>query len=307
MGRAAGPPLAECSTHGESWAPRRRLPGRGTTMLVPLLLLLPSAAPASSASPARCNATTDTTCPTAAACCESSFSVGGWGCSVNVPALVNASAGCGDGLGARPSVCCKSGPGDEPSAKLPNVLVIGDSVSICYTTGQDGSPVYVQELLKDVAQVQHGPWDVSDGGAGDTAAGVACLDTWLRTQRQTVVKWDLILFNFGLHDMTNTSHCEALYRSQLTNITARLAALGTKLIYVTTTPFMPLRQQGNMVVEDMNKIARSVVGAHKIPVRLPAQRRPHTHDDFALKLWSLALLITARHNCCCFGCSLLIL
>jgi hypothetical protein len=99
------------------------------------------------------------------------------------------SRGCGDGLGS--PMCCKSGPGDEPSTELPNVLVIGDSVSICWTTGQDGSPVYVQKLLATEAKVQHGPWDVSDGGAGDTAGGVACLDYWIRTQRQTVVKWDL--------------------------------------------------------------------------------------------------------------------
>lgn len=67
------------------------------------------------------------------------------------------------------------GPGKAPSSSLPNVLVIGDSVSIGYVGG-------VEEILKPVAQVQHGPWDVSDGGAGDTATGVACLDRWLVTQ-----------------------------------------------------------------------------------------------------------------------------
>lgn len=40
----------------------------------------------------------------------------------------------------------------------------------------------VRDILRPVAQVQHGPWDVSDGGAGDTAVGVACLDRWLVTQ-----------------------------------------------------------------------------------------------------------------------------
>ena len=80
---------------------------------------------------------------------------------------------------------------------MPNVLVIGDSVSIGYVGG-------VTKILSasGTAAVQHGPWDVSDGGAGDTAVGITCLDRWLVTQAQLAVKWDLITFNFGLHDMT---------------------------------------------------------------------------------------------------------
>ena len=66
----------------------------------------------------------------------------------------------------------------------------------------------------------------------------------------------------GLHDMTNSTRCEGLYRDQLTNITKRLAALGTKLLYISTTPYMPLRTQNNTVVEDMNSIAKEVVSPH---------------------------------------------
>jgi hypothetical protein len=101
-------------------------------------------------------------------------------------------------------VCCKPGPEKPPSTTLKNVLVIGDSVSIGYTDSSKGLP----KLLASVAQVQHGPWDHSDGGAKDTAMGVACLDRWLMTQAQQSVKWDVITFNFGLHDMTNSSRCE---------------------------------------------------------------------------------------------------
>lgn len=151
------------------------------------------------------------------------------------------------------------GPGDPPSTTLPNVLVIGDSVSIGYVGG-------VAQDLADVAKVQHGPWDVSDGGAGDTAQGVACLDRYLVTQRQQSVKWDLITFNFGLHDLANSTRCEGLYHDQLANITKRLVSLDTKLLYIATTPFMPLRTQGNTVVEDMNAIAAKLVAQYKIPV-----------------------------------------
>ena len=155
-------------------------------------------------------------------------------------------------------------------------------VSIGYVGG-------VASILKPKALVQHGPWDVSDGGAGDVATGVACLDRWLVTQTQETVKWDVITFNFGLHDLTNGSHCEGLYTDQLSNVTARLVALKTKLLYVTTTPFMPLRLQGNTVVEDMNKIARDIMAPHNIPVvdlykvrRLPTQPRFYHVAPFKL-------------------------
>ena len=123
----------------------------------------------------------------------------GYGCSVPLGNNAIASAGCGDGLGSTTgkSWCCKMGPGNPPSTSMPNVLVIGDSVSIGYVGG-------VTKILSasGTAAVQHGPWDVSDGGAGDTAVGITCLDRWLVTQAQLAVKWDLITFNFGLHDMT---------------------------------------------------------------------------------------------------------
>lgn len=137
--------------------------------------------------------------------------------------------------------------------------MIGDSVSIGYTPT-------ATSVLSTRAKVQHGPFDVSDGGAGDAATGVACLDRWLVTQAQQPVKWDLITFNLGLHELTNGSHCEGLYREQLTNITKRLVALNTKLLYISTPPFMPLRTKGNTVVEDMNAIAADVVAPYGIPV-----------------------------------------
>ena len=92
--------------------------------------------------------------------------------------------------------------------------------------------------------------------------GVACLDRWLATKTGQAVRWDAIAFNFGLHNMDNSPRCEGLYRAQLTNITLRLAALGSKLLYVDTTPFMPRRLLNDTVVEDMNAIAREVVAPY---------------------------------------------
>jgi lysophospholipase L1-like esterase len=212
----------------------------------------------------QCAAGILTACPAIEDCCASQYSPTKFGCTVPIDnALFVASQGCGDGLPSdgklNTSVCCKPGPGLAPSSTLKNVLVIGDSVSIGYTTIASENIV---KQLAPIAQVQHGPFDVSDGGAKDTAMGVACLDRWLITQSEQPVKWDLITFNFGLHDMTDGTRCEGLYKDQLTNITRRLASLGTKVLFVTTTPFMPLRTQNNTVVEDMNAIAKAVVAPY---------------------------------------------
>jgi hypothetical protein len=67
---------------------------------------------------------------------------------------------------------------------LPRVLLIGDSISIGYT-------VPVQKLLAGKANVHRVP-----DNAGPTTHGVQFLETWLGNER-----WDVIHFNFGLHDL----------------------------------------------------------------------------------------------------------
>jgi len=78
-----------------------------------------------------------------------------------------------------------AGPAPGPSASgLPRVLIIGDSISIGYTAG-------VQELLKGKAEVERIP-----GNGSSSGHGVANLSKWLGE-----AKWDVIHFNFGLHDV----------------------------------------------------------------------------------------------------------
>ena len=67
---------------------------------------------------------------------------------------------------------------------LPRVLILGDSISIGYMVG-------VRERLQGRANV-HRPAE----NCGETARGVASLDKWLGGG-----KWDVIHFNFGLHDV----------------------------------------------------------------------------------------------------------
>jgi hypothetical protein len=67
---------------------------------------------------------------------------------------------------------------------LRRVLLIGDSISMGYTLG-------VRSGLAGRANVHRPPEN-----CGDTARGVSSIDKWLGSG-----KWDVIHFNFGLHDL----------------------------------------------------------------------------------------------------------
>ncbi len=121
----------------------------------------------------------------------------------------------------------------EEVPNLPRVLLIGDSISMGYT-------IPVRELLKgkvNVLRVQT--------NAGDTAHGIANLDQWLGDK-----KWDVIHFNFGLHDLkyldANGKYVSpaegkqvatlAQYEANLRTIVQRLRKTGAKVIWASTTP-----------------------------------------------------------------------
>jgi lysophospholipase L1-like esterase len=116
---------------------------------------------------------------------------------------------------------------------LPRVLLIGDSISMGYTLG-------VRAKLAGKANVHRPPEN-----SGDTARGVASIDKWLGAG-----KWDVIHFNFGLHDLKYLDaagqlaapdkgkqvHTLAEYEANLRKIVARLKQTGAKLIWAATTP-----------------------------------------------------------------------
>jgi lysophospholipase L1-like esterase len=109
-------------------------------------------------------------------------------------------------------------------AGLPRVLLIGDSISIGYT-----EPVRAE--LSGKANVHRIP-----ANGATTANGLKNLDAWLGTER-----WDVIHFNFGLHDlrfMENKEHQISLsdYQANLRAIVQRLEKTAARLIWATTTP-----------------------------------------------------------------------
>jgi len=111
-----------------------------------------------------------------------------------------------------------------PDKKLPRVLLIGDSISKGYTP-------YVVEMMKEQALVTH-----NKGNAGPAMRGLENIDEWL-----AVDKWDVIHFNWGLHDMYVWNYKEddrapAAYEKRLDTLVQRLKKTEAKLIWATTTP-----------------------------------------------------------------------
>lgn len=143
---------------------------------------------------------------------------------------------------------------------LPRVLLIGDSISIGYT-------VAVRDLLAGKANVHRIP-----ANGGPTTNGLTNLDAWLGG-----AKWDVIHFNWGLHDLkfvgpnddsladplAPTSHQQvppAEYEKNLITLVGTLKATGAKLIWRNTTP-IPVGSTGRIPGDELryNAIAAHVM------------------------------------------------
>ena len=153
---------------------------------------------------------------------------------------------------------------DQPG--LPRVLLIGDSISIGYT-------VPVRELLAGKANVHRIPEN-----GGPTTRGLEKLSAWVGT-----AKWDVIHFNWGLHDLKYVgekgdliqnvtdpgSHPQVMlpdYEKNLTELVTRLRATGAKLIWCSTTP-VPQGAKGRVPGDEVkyNEAAARVMKAAGVP------------------------------------------
>lgn len=76
-----------------------------------------------------------------------------------------------------------------PDPSLPNVMILGDSISIGYT-------LQVRKKLSGKANVFRPMKGNRRINCNGTKVGVVQLDTWLAGH-----KWDVIHFNWGLHDL----------------------------------------------------------------------------------------------------------
>jgi lysophospholipase L1-like esterase len=151
--------------------------------------------------------------------------------------------------------CAKEDPA------LPRVLLIGDSISIGYTPA-------AREALAEKANVHRIPEN-----GGDTWRGLAKLNLWLAGG-----KWDVIHFNFGLHDLKHIKDSKLdlageqvssleTYKANLNKLTGELKKTGARLIWATTTP-VPEGANGRLRGDDViyNAAALQVVEKQGIPV-----------------------------------------
>ncbi len=150
---------------------------------------------------------------------------------------------------------------------LPRVLLIGDSISIGYT-------LPVRELLQGKANVHRPPTN-----CGPTILGLAEIDQWLGKD-----KWDVIHFNWGLHDLKymgpdgqnltdpNASDSRQQvpldqYETNLRRLVERLKQTEAILIWRTTTP-VPPGSQGRVPGDaaKYNAVAKKLMDEYDIAI-----------------------------------------
>ncbi len=128
---------------------------------------------------------------------------------------------------------------DDP--RLPRVLIIGDSVSRGYTQA-------VRKELAGKANVHRAP-----ANCGPTASGLKNIEVWLGDG-----KWDVIHFNFGIHDRSTPM---ADYTQRLQQLVARMKQTGATLIWAATTPIpdTPDGKQTAVSIVERNKAAAGLM------------------------------------------------
>ena len=147
-------------------------------------------------------------------------------------------------------------------------MLIGDSISIGYT-------LPVREPLKGKANVHR----VADN-ANSTGYGLSRLDRWLGDG-----KWDVIHFNFGLHDAKlppegGAARPPEVYQSSSGELVVADAGDRRRLIWATTTPVPnggyapPDRRFGD--IDAYNAAARKVMEECGVAIDDLARRSPRT-------------------------------
>ncbi|HOX06747.1 MAG TPA: SGNH/GDSL hydrolase family protein [Planctomycetota bacterium] len=156
----------------------------------------------------------------------------------------------------------------EPAAGLPNVLIIGDSISLGYMD-------QVKKLLKDKANVVHPPCNCQDSGTG-----AKNIEAWLGK-----TKWDVVHFNFGIWDThlldngklvsdrskhkaedLKRRHTTEQYVANLGKVLAALEKSGAKLIWASTTPYVSYGEDTRLLLEKNNAAAKELMDKRGVAV-----------------------------------------
>lgn len=148
----------------------------------------------------------------------------------------------------------------EENPALPNVLLIGDSISMGYT-------LPVREKLQGIANVHRIPTN-----GGPTTRGIDNIEQWLGNK-----DWDVIHFNWGLHDIKYMDDGEKQvslrdYQTNLENLVQRLKQTQATLIWASTTPVPPVAfkqlspKRDNRDVMVYNQAAKRIMKKHNVMI-----------------------------------------
>ena len=183
-------------------------------------------------------------------------------------------------------ICLGAGLVQSGQNERPNILIIGDSISIGYTN-------QVTQLLTDKAVVVRPKRKNGNViNCGSSEMGIAGIDQWLGD-----TQWDVIHFNWGLWDLCYR-HADSKasgkrdkvngeitaepdqYEANLRKLVARLKSTGAKLIWAPTTP-VPDGEVGRIKGDEIkyNAIAAKVMAENGIVVNdLHAYMLPKAMD-----------------------------
>jgi N-sulfoglucosamine sulfohydrolase len=156
----------------------------------------------------------------------------------------------------------------EENSNKHRLLIIGDSISMGYT------PTVKRLMSKDTLVMRP-----NENCAG-TTKGVANIDRWLQIRGGD---FDLICFNFGLHDIkrvqkngSNSNNPSdqrqaepEQYEQQLSEIVSKLRSADAELVFVTTTPIPTGGVRPHRDIADpqrYNQIARRIMKANDIAI-----------------------------------------
>lgn len=157
--------------------------------------------------------------------------------------------------------------------RLPNVLILGDSISIGYYP-------FVKEALEGKVNLSR-PM-MPEGGfqnCAGTTNGIQKISEWTGEKQ-----WDMIHFNFGLHDIKHVNPqtgknsksfddphqaSPEQYKKNLKFIVKKLKKTKAKLIFATTTPYpntklKPARKAGMPIV--YNGIAKRIMKRQNVEI-----------------------------------------
>jgi acyl-CoA thioesterase-1 len=153
------------------------------------------------------------------------------------------------------------------AAAKKRLLILGDSISIGYTP-------YVQKMLADEMVVIRPTRNGKPENCSGTTSGVANIDRWLQIDGG---KWDVIHFNWGLHDLKHVKAGDPkgavsdlatdppqatveVYEKHLREIVAKLKATGARLVFAMKV------YRSNADVIRYNEAALRVMKDNNVPV-----------------------------------------